>query len=77
MSTYHFKTNLKCDDCVAAIKPALDELMHNGDIEHWEVALQSPEKTLVVETLRLTPDKVKHLLREKGYEAQFTMAPGT
>ena len=77
MSTYHFKTNLKCDACVNTIKPALDELMHKGDIEHWNVNLQSPEKTLVVKTLRLTPDMVKHILREKGYEADFAMAPGT
>ncbi len=77
MSTYHFKTNLKCDGCVDAIRPGLEELMQKGDIEHWEVALQSPEKLLVIETQRLTPDKVKHLLREKGYEAEFAMAPGT
>jgi hypothetical protein len=51
--------------------------MQKGDIEHWNVNLQSPEKTLAIETQRLTPDKVKHLLREKGYEAEFTMAPGT
>lgn len=77
MSTYHFKTNLKCDGCVDAIRPALEALKQSGDIDRWEVAMQNPEKILVVETQRLTPDKVKHLLREKGYEAEFAMAPGT
>ncbi|OLY93452.1 Copper chaperone CopZ [Cnuella takakiae] len=75
MSTYHFKTNLKCSGCVDTIKPGLDALQQNNEIDRWEVDLQSPEKVLVVETQKLTPDMVKHLLREKGYEAEFTMAP--
>lgn len=77
MSTYHFKTNLKCADCVNAIKPRLDELQQSKEIDRWEVNLQTPEKVLVVETQKLTPDMVKHLLREQGYDAEFTMAPGT
>ena len=76
MSTYHFKTNLKGAACIESIKPGLDLLQQNQEIDRWEVDLQSPEKLLVVETQKLTPDKVKHLLREKGYEAEFAMAPG-
>lgn len=74
MSTYFFKTNLQSNN-IESIKPKMDELAQSGDIESWNVALDSPEKILQVETNTLSPDKVKHLLREAGYEAEFTTAP--
>ena len=76
MSTYHFKTNLKCSGCVDTLKPHLDKLAENKEIERWSVDLNSPEKLLVIETNKLTPDMVKHQIRAAGYDAEFAMAPG-
>ncbi len=75
MSIYHFKTNLKCSGCVDTLKPHLDKMAENGDIENWSVDLQSPEKILMVETNKLTPERVKHEVRAAGYDADFTFPP--
>lgn len=47
MKTIRFKTNLKCNNCVAKVQKQLD-----GDarIAHWSVDLKSPDRVLSVET---------------------------
>jgi copper chaperone len=75
MSTYHFKTNINCLGCVTQIKPHLDKLEQEHTIEHWHVNMNDPEYLLEIETNKLSPDEVKHLVREAGFEAEFTRAP--
>jgi copper chaperone len=75
MSTYHFKTNINCIGCVTQIKPHLDKLEQEHTIEHWHVNMNDPEYLLEVETNKLSPEEVKHLVREAGFEAEFTRAP--
>ena len=75
MSTYHFKTNINCIGCVTQIKPHLDKLEQDHTIEHWHVNMNDPEYLLEVETNKLSPEEVKHLVREAGFEAEFTRAP--
>jgi len=75
MSTYFFKTNINCLGCASQVKPHLDELEQNHDIEHWNVNLNSPEYLLEIETDKLSPEEVKHYVREAGFEAEFTRAP--
>lgn len=77
MSTYHFTSSLQGNDGLEAIKPELESLKQNGSIDHWHVTQEGAQKVLAIETQVFTPDKLKHLLREKGFEAQFTLAPGT
>jgi hypothetical protein len=75
MSIYHFKTNINSLGGVSQIKPKLDNLENNKDIEHWHVDLNDPDYVLRIETNKLSPAEVKHLVREAGFEAEFTKAP--
>lgn len=72
MSTYFFKTNINCIGCASQIKPHMDKLEQTKEIEHWNVDLNTPEYIMEVETNRLSPEQVKHYIREAGFEAEFT-----
>lgn len=41
-----FKTNIRCDGCIAKVKPYLDELK---EVKSWSVDLGSPDRVLTVE----------------------------
>lgn len=43
--TLKFKTNLKCGNCVAKVKPSLDEA---AEIVEWSVDLQNPDRVMTV-----------------------------
>ncbi len=75
MSTYFFKTNINCLGCVTQIKPHLDKMEDEKTIERWHVDFNHPEHILEIETLTLSPEQVKHMIREQGFEAEFTKAP--
>jgi hypothetical protein len=45
-----FKTNIKCDGCIAKVTPALNETVGQGN---WNVDLQNPNKVLTIQTTRL------------------------
>ena len=75
MSTYFFKTNIKGPGGVNQIKPRLDEMEQRQDIERWHLDMNNAENLLEIETNKLSPDEVKHLVREAGFEAEFTTAP--
>ena len=42
----YFKTNIRCDGCIAKVKPYLDELK---EVKSWSVDLASPDRVLTVE----------------------------
>ena len=65
METLKFKTNIKCDGCIATITPFLTP--ENG-IEKWAVDLQSPDRILTVETDH-SAGEVTGLLEKAGYAA--------
>ncbi len=44
-------------------------------IERWHVDFNHPEHILEIETNTLSPEQVKHMIREQGFEAEFTKAP--
>ena len=75
MSIYFFRTNIKGAGGVTQIKPRLDEMEQKKDIQRWHLDMNSPEHLLEIETDKLSPDEVKHLVREAGFEAEFTKAP--
>jgi copper chaperone CopZ len=60
---HSFKTNLRCDSCVAAIKPLLD---NEPAVERWKVDLASPDKVLTVEG-DVTREAVSAALGKAGY----------
>ena len=77
MSTYFFKTNINCSGCVDQIKPHLDRMQHAKDIEQWQVDVNDPEHILKIETMKLSPEEVKHQIRAAGFNADFTRPPNT
>ena len=75
MSTYFFKTNLDNPGIVTQVKPHLDKLETDKDIDRWHLNMNNHEGLLEIETQKLTPEEVKHILRALGIEADFTKAP--
>lgn len=69
--TFKFKTNLKCGNCVAKVKPQLDEAK---EIVEWSIDLKDPERILTVE-LEETGDVagIEKILADAGYKA--TLCP--
>jgi copper chaperone len=66
MKTLQFKTNIKCDGCIAKVTPVLDG---EKSIDKWEVDLKDPEKILTVSGIDVSEDKVKSILQAVGYKA--------
>ena len=75
MSIYHFRTNIEGPGGVNQIKPRLDDLERNHEIERWHLDMNTSENLMEIETNKLSPEQVKHLVREAGFEAEFTRAP--
>jgi copper chaperone len=61
-----FKTNIKCDACVAKVTPYLNESAGNGN---WQVNLADPQKTLTVES-DVASEKIQDALQKAGYKAE-------
>lgn len=66
METLKFKTNIKCSGCVDTITPFLND---DDSIENWQVDLQSPERTLKVQTSH-SPKEIADLMKKAGYTAE-------
>lgn len=64
MSVQHFKTNLNCGGCVAAVKPYLD---NNPLIERWMVDTDDPDKVLTVEGLEISSEAVERDVALAGF----------
>ena len=66
METIKFKTNIKCDACVAKVTPYLNEEVGAG---YWKVDLTDPQRTLTVTAESDVDEKVKEALKNAGYKA--------
>jgi len=66
MAELLFKTNIKCNGCIATVTPFL-----NGEkqIEEWKVDLENPERILSVKSESISSDSVVDLLKKAGYTA--------
>ena len=64
--TKQFKTNLRCQACVATIKPLFD-----GDptIKRWSADTSNSDKVLTVEGDAVDPQHVAQLLEAAGYQS--------
>ncbi|HUX53440.1 MAG TPA: hypothetical protein VMV56_03425 [Williamwhitmania sp.] len=68
MKTIQFKTNIKCNGCLAAVTPFLDQ---EGQIKSWKVDLIHPDKILeVIADETLSPERVIALVSLGGYNAE-------
>ena len=66
METLKFKTNIKCGACVETVTPFLS---NDQEIASWNVDLQSPQRTLNVETSH-SAEEISQLLERAGYKAE-------
>jgi hypothetical protein len=76
MSTYFFKTNPAGNTDGRDMKTDLDKLRDSQQINKWNVDFRNAEQVLEIETSKMSPEQVKHFLREAGYDVEFTIAPG-
>lgn len=68
MKTIQFKTNLKCNNCVAKVKQQLDE---SAGIQSWSIDLKSPDRILTVEADgEDVAAEVEGILAAAGYRAE-------
>ena len=70
MSKFIFKTNINCIGCASQIKPHLDKLEQEGQINHWQVHLREPEHTLEIDTNRLAMEEVRSYVQNAGFKAE-------
>lgn len=69
MKTLKFKTTLKCNHCVATVKPLLDQA---EGIRDWSVDLAVPERILSVEAEdQVEPASIIQLFKNAGYRAEL------
>ena len=60
-----FKTSLKCNGCINAIRPGMDS---RTGIEQWKVDLESSDKVLEVESSGDVSERVLESVKKAGYE---------
>ena len=70
MSTFTFKTSLKCEGCVAKITEALNK---EGTISSWKVDLSKTEKDLEIESPGLKPERIIEILQSLGYRSELKL----
>jgi copper chaperone len=64
MATFKFKTNIKCNGCIATVTPYLNS---ESTIEKWNVNLQNPEKVLTAEGNELSRETVIGKVKLAGF----------
>jgi len=67
MTTLKFKTNIKCDGCIAKVTPFLNA---EATIEKWDVDIANSDKVLTVSGEKISEDLIKNLLKNEGYTAE-------
>ena len=64
--TSTYKTNIKCNGCIAKVTPFLHKM---EGINRWWVDLESPERIMTVEWDEENENELHGLLKDAGYEA--------
>lgn len=62
--TWTFRTNIMCDNCIAKVKPILDDTV---GITSWTVDLKNPDRLLTVVSEGISKDKIMTLVRSAGF----------
>jgi copper chaperone len=66
MEKMKFKTNIKCEGCIAKVTPGLNETVGEGQ---WQVDINDPAKILTI-TNETDENKIKEALVKVGYKAE-------
>jgi len=72
MKQLQFKTNFHCDGCVSTVTPYLRSV---AGVAHWEVDLNSPEKTLSVYGDDVNEKEILEKVHEAGYQISLIEQP--
>jgi hypothetical protein len=64
--THRYRTNLRCESCVATIKPYLDRA---PGVRRWSADVSGPDKILTLDGDDLSLDRVNSILGPAGYQA--------
>ena len=70
MQTLRFKTSLKCNGCVNAIKPSMDTI---SGIKTWRVFLDVQEKTLEVDLDNSNSEQIANAVKEAVTTAGYNI----
>lgn len=62
-----FKTNIKCDGCIAKVTPALNETVGT---DNWSVDIQNPNKILTIKNDAVKTEVVAEALKKVGYRME-------
>ena len=68
IETFHFKTNINCGGCIAAVKPFLDNAV---GLSQWEVDVQNKDKILTVASKGITKEQVVATIENAGYKIEL------
>lgn len=66
MTTFKFKTNINCGNCIRSVTPFLNEL---DSVESWKVDTDNPDKMLTVESDADNPAEILEAIDKSGFEA--------
>lgn len=64
MRTMIFRTNAKCEGCLARIEKTLQGKINR---EEWNLDLSNPDRTLTVFSDKLTDKEIMELINKAGY----------
>lgn len=67
MSTYTFKTNINCGNCIKSVTPFLNEL---DNVDSWKVDTENPDKILEVELDDEDVQAVVNAVEKAGFKIQ-------
>jgi copper chaperone len=67
MKNLKFKTNIKCDGCLAKVAPKLNE---TAGEDNWEVDIKTPEKILTVASDNIDEKAIVSALKVAGFNAE-------
>ncbi len=74
MTVQQFRTNLNCGNCVAAVKPHLDQ---DPMIHRWSVDTTDSKKVLTIEGDGVTPEQVERHIVSAGFKVLGTIEQPT
>lgn len=67
MEKLQFKTNINCGNCIAKVKPFLNEI---EGIKNWEVDTQNPNKILIVEVENIDANTIIEIVEDLGFDIE-------
>lgn len=65
-----FKTNIRCSECIASVKPHLDAAK---GIWYWEVDINNKNNVLSVKSAGITEEEVMEAVKHAGFRIEVLL----